>query len=1087
MNDIRKYIEKISPKAFEELCVKYLKKVKGKNYIVRGTRYLKDGGKDIVGFAKNDIPYEVWAECKKHSRSIGLDEISKNVVLVLSKGINELIFFSTSDITPVAKKHISNVSAKYNFSVGFCYGDNLYNELESIVFSTKKTFHRTNCENYLSVISFLSEYEEPERYEETSSIILNRDTVFYIDVYLKNKTHKLISDIKFSISHSNNMEFSIKEYDNDFNISPLCDRIVQIKVNVLNCKENCVISPILIQYKYEDKLQQTTLNPGTVNPTGLIHFPIVSQRTNIFLKQVMEPNLRNPQNKFLVIDIKGGSGVGKTRVIDEIKLLADFNDWNVVHYDGKYIKNFRIIKDMLCNFIGIPYFTGNINFTAKEIRDILRLRGNNADFATYIYDFVYKDVITSEILYYIKDAFFYFLKQPYLDYHNLLIIDNFQELETQVIDFIKDIIYKGITVPAKFVLAISTNTEQIKPEMKPILSDFFDYIIDIPEANKYLYSMGPLEDNEAKLLFIHSLKNLEYYDNFVDLLVHKTGNIPFDIIMQIKYLHEENIVSWNNSQWYITNFDKFDLFINNIPDKSKNLLKKRIHNQKHLFGNNEQSTEYWNTFKLLVKCILFFRGSVPITFINYIKVDEYIISELMDSLFFKYDKEKPNISFYHDNIFRYFSDIKIYNHDAAIADKILRWFELHRNQNIESQDDIIFHCLIDLRRYADAKEIGFEILESKLNIKDYNSMINISNYLLEDNNFNLSKQDEFNIKLYKAEAHRERIDHETGAAEYYELFKLLESGQISMNELTMCKFLKNAINACLNSDKLQHALEVLNYFKSGITTDPYYKFIIFDRFAVVYLGLGNIELSKENIDIAVALAEKSGHDKWRSIAYSDYAYLYYRGYQNKELTKKYFNKAYEVQFSKLDYLNRKAELLQQKAFCDIIDSSNQSARLNINTCISLCDDIKNTYLKGKALNLKGIIEIYDENYNEALHSWGDTIELCQEIKNMPCQIRAYINIGAYFFASNRLTEAINHLELALTLFRKSEFCAAHFRELFINLIRIYYMKDKTEEINKIISECSLPDIFEFYNFLNRSSNAHCEYGILFYNGANYIF
>ena len=109
--NIQKYIHSLTDEEFEQLCTEYLTlHYKNKNITIHGTRLKKDGGKDIVGTAQ-DVPYEIWAECKRHNRALGLEKISKNVILVISKGINELIYFSTSDITRNAVKHVSIVAA----------------------------------------------------------------------------------------------------------------------------------------------------------------------------------------------------------------------------------------------------------------------------------------------------------------------------------------------------------------------------------------------------------------------------------------------------------------------------------------------------------------------------------------------------------------------------------------------------------------------------------------------------------------------------------------------------------------------------------------------------------------------------------------------------------------------------------------------------------------------------------------------------------------------------------------------------------------------------------------------------------------
>ena len=168
--NVKEYVETLSPKSFEQICVEYLKQLKGDQYSIRGTSFIKDGGKDITGKPVNGVPYEIWAECKKHTRSIGLEDISKNVVLVMSYGVNELIFFSTSNITETAKTHISKVASKHDFSVGFYYGDKLYKALESLPIFSKKISVKNN--EKINIETHLSKYKNPEMYEKNDIIKL---------------------------------------------------------------------------------------------------------------------------------------------------------------------------------------------------------------------------------------------------------------------------------------------------------------------------------------------------------------------------------------------------------------------------------------------------------------------------------------------------------------------------------------------------------------------------------------------------------------------------------------------------------------------------------------------------------------------------------------------------------------------------------------------------------------------------------------------------------------------------------------------------------------------------------------------------
>lgn len=49
---------------------------------------------------------------QNHKRNLGLSEIGKNIVLVISKRINKLIYISASSITETAQAEILNVGEK---------------------------------------------------------------------------------------------------------------------------------------------------------------------------------------------------------------------------------------------------------------------------------------------------------------------------------------------------------------------------------------------------------------------------------------------------------------------------------------------------------------------------------------------------------------------------------------------------------------------------------------------------------------------------------------------------------------------------------------------------------------------------------------------------------------------------------------------------------------------------------------------------------------------------------------------------------------------------------------------------------------
>lgn len=1081
---IKKYIETLSPEGFEQICVEYLQLKKGNQYIVQGTKFIKDGGKDIVGKASNDIPYEIWAECKKHTRSIGLEEISKNVVLVMSYGINELIFFSTSNITETAKLHISKVASKHDFSIGFYYGEKLYNELAILpIFSYSSKIQNDNQSINISVN--LSKYKNPESYEKENFIKLTRDTTFYIYITIDNNSSYNMYDVCINIQDNSNMLFHISSYDNNFKLPTSCERIVQIQVDILNLKKILYIPNVEISYKTSDNNEKKSeFYVGNVDPTGLLYFPIISQKTNDYLSNVVQKSI-GKYSDFSLFDIRGISGVGKTRLIKEISKIASFKNWNIINYDGKINKNFAPVKDLLCQLIGLPYLSHNINISPADIKNILTFHNDNMEFSNIIYNFIYKDIYDKETLYYIKNVFTYFLSRPYLSMPNILILDNFQDFNEIVIEFVQDLIEICNSIKTSIIICTSINIEDVPTENCNCIKNYFDFLTACPEDSTHTYIIEPLEINEAKLLFEQTLTNINSKSNLLNVLVSKCGTIPFDIIMQIKAFQDEKIIEWShNNLWYIPDFEKFNILINSAPQGSINLIKRRLKLLKMNLVNSNKK-ESWEMFILITKYIMYFKNSVPISFLQYIDIDEETLIFFTELLFYKFDEDKPTIKFYHDNFYRYFSNIKLYSFDIKVAKQIIEWIEgdeYYKND----YNFVLLKCYIDISNYCKAKPLALKLINGNLNEYNYKSVISICNSILNDNHFELTNIEYFDITISLAEAYRGRVNHKKGAEIYYNLYKKTSDLKLTIPKSKENLFYKNAINSCINSDYLNYAKEILNHFISVQPNDVYYKFLIHDRNAVINLGLGNVNIALNEIFEAEKIANMQDNNIWKSIYLSDMGYIYYRGIQDKKETINCFKNAYNIIKNNIPYPNRKAELLQQYAFVELLNNDIAAAKNDVRESILICNELKETYLKSKAYNLKGIIELHCGNTENAVEIWNNNIELCQNINNHTCQIRTFSNLAAYYLSTHNIKNSIGYLNIALKLMNDSEFSYVHFKELIINYYRIALLKCEDDIIKYIRQTYTDKDLYENFEKLE-DYGYDTEAGLLFFNGANFIF
>ena len=252
---------RLTPEEFECMCYDYIcTKYNNKNsYQLKHTRYIHDGGRDIEITFYDELSYfTIWAECKQHKRNIGLDDIGKNVVLVISKHVHKVIFFSASEITESAKIEISNIGDKLNFHVSFLCGERLINEIKTKPKILEKYFNVTSIDSSLSpketitVTCSVSEFESsfliPIAKQE--QIYLHNGEWFNIYIRLSNQCEEAITDVTIDLLSVND-ELLIEKNKITCNFLGLQeDTIAHFKGKIINVKSYIIDLPkVIINYK----------------------------------------------------------------------------------------------------------------------------------------------------------------------------------------------------------------------------------------------------------------------------------------------------------------------------------------------------------------------------------------------------------------------------------------------------------------------------------------------------------------------------------------------------------------------------------------------------------------------------------------------------------------------------------------------------------------------------------------------------------------------------------------------------------------------------------------------------------------------
>lgn len=1087
--NIQQYINNLTDQEIEELCTEYLKlHYKNKNIAIHGTRLRKDGGKDIVGTAC-DVPYEIWAECKRQNRALGLEKISKNVILVISKGINELIYFSTSDITRNAIKHVSIVAAKHNFSVTFIYGSRLYQEL-SILPRFQYCFEKSDeiIKNDLKISRFFSVFEDTEQYTEGSELVLQRDNIFYIDIYLTNLYNTTVSDVTCILPKMADIIFHIPEIHNNFNLQQGSSRVIQIRAEVLSSYTVKHISNFTLKYKSNNHTYSKKVPGGFIDPTKLIYYPLVGENLQNFLSNKILPLLKDKTaSQIYVLNITGKSGTGKTRLLCEIINSAKSYNFQTLYCDAKKQTGFSILREYLCTCLGLPYATGNISCTLDDFSKIIEEYYGNPKVSDAVFSFVFYEKIDPDILYYLKEALLFFSCNIVGGTPLIWTIDNLQCLDKETLDIIYFLIEHLQESFPEVIFSLSTNTEIMPIEAQGFVNEFLTKINEYEDVVSFAYNCDEMKSNDAKTLYYHAIPNLQGFDYFTHLLINKSGKRPFDIIMLIHWFYDQNLINISTHNMVIPSAKKeIENFIKQIPVKSKEIITRRFELQKHKNFSFCTPLTYFNAFKTVVKSILYFGGETPVDFLTSLNIDDDMLFELSQSLFFKYMDKYPKIVFYHDNIYRYFETYEFYQNDRPLSLQIIKWLNENAWYKSNLRTTTIFDCYIRAFEYEEAVKFGIDSISSEYNKRNFQAIIHIGTKLLKDipksqDTPEKSTDDPFaefmdvstKFRIYYAVADAYRIYQDLSQSVYYykKAYAILQQYSISgFNSIDTCKFFHRYSNACISAADYDDALIILDYFKDYKERNKFYDFIMHNRYSVVYLAMNNIENALSSINKSLEIAIECKESQWESVSYSDKAYIYYRAYEDKEKTILYFSKAVEKHISEKASINRSSEILAQEAFVNLLTDNLEKAEYLANLALNRALEINGTSMEVKSRNLIGIVQYFSGKKEIAFSTWKKDLIISAQRMNKDGMIKLHTNLGAAYILQSKYVLAKEELEQAYVLYQKFKVSPMTHKPLIYNLLLIYNILGDTPKRDKLFTEAYFGNLSSYYNQLISSSH-----------------
>ena len=1050
MFDIKKLLN-CTPLEFEELCCAYAQAKYGDRARVNLTPAQGDGGKDIEIIL---IPTNIinWGECKIHNRNIDLSSIAKNVVLVQSRKICKIIFFSTTDIVYNTKKHIFEVARAHGFEVVFLDRENLFSE-----FAKFKIIQDYDLDNSLFKIDiFAQEFTQNEN--AFNYIQLSKNPVFTLKssnrfsflLLLKNRSF-IPFKAKIAIDNADK-RFKIKILQNKIELAPYSDTLTEICVEA-NIKYGESIK--LPAIKINVSGNQETYDCGELKADFYPEVPFIGQN-NIDSVQAIQNGFVN--DSFNVAEIIGKKGTGKSRAIKEI--TQRFKEAKIFQFCAQNGDTSPILA--LISFIIDLTLNGNGKMNDEVFKALLRSKNFDentvSSFSKY---YASSDTLSANE---INELFNIIIRQLIKKSKKelvLIVFDEINELDINSVRLLSDLIntVSDKKCGIKIIVALNKVKEDNRSNELKILENTLTNLTN--EKKCFAYKCEELDDEDKLLYCLEILGKNE--DRCAKIIVSKYPGSPgtlSDVCNGLLPLErDERIAKLNKS----TDLDK-------------------IHNEliANLFiGKDGDYGKYVETF---CKWLILFQNRVPAKFINEYMNADYL-QKMKKERLIKYNLDTDTYRFYQEYslsvLKSHFNDLK------PEAEIVLQWLDKSNTENVL----VRFICYTVSKRLDEAFKYGFLVLQNEKTDVRIRKRIAETLYYAHAN----FKDKQAHYKIVKSLAHIYLFNNnfKEGVKFFKKAYNLSLNKCIKLEKTETYHIRHEYINSLIHCGRYSDALSTLNSIQESSIESLKHRFLLHNRFGVTNTFLYNTADAENNLQTAMKLALEMNDKFFVSTNYSDLAYLYLKTNQ-KEKAALYFNKAVaEHKACGYSELYRDIEIYEQKAIALALKNKYNKAMSCINRAQDICKRNYRSFSLLKVNFVKAFINVCLGNFETTETIYNECITLAKIFGSDIQLIYANAGLAALYMLQNKGKQVTKIFHKLMCMFEKFEGTGAKL-SILKNFALWFYSKDEAENLNELrsLNFAQLNDYIEKIincNDMSKSFDSKLAQNAANYDGISFLY
>jgi tetratricopeptide (TPR) repeat protein len=997
--------------AFQRLVHDYLRARFGNAVeIKQGPPKGPDGGRDFeLVFQHSHRSYKGYVECKHHRRSIGIETLGKYVVVVIVNHAKELHVVSSSAISGPARAHLVQVMGGMNIDVALIDGPHLESELQKYDVLEKyfpgKMPRRVAASPAEALrvdvhVRANSDFD-PERAEAATEFQSYKDQ-FYLHVLLKNvgAVALRVSTVKIE------SDALLVAAEPIYGAPPEEMFALQDCSIVYGCR---LIAPrdfiddgqVRVSYKVAGRTYTRRVPMPNLSFHSLSEPPLVGETLKRFLTDDVARICRDiHQHQPRLIDVRGVSGVGKTRLLDE--LGARFREAGVatLRFDAMHAGD-NVFRRLLAGLATVPVFEGRLAHTTRELEKILVERGCASKYAEALGKFLVEETSGWKERYAVTEALRHFLRKPVIAVPTAIVIDNVQEFSPQGLDVLLELLEFLKRKSGRVCVVLATNTEAMPAIMRaPVdelqnrLDAWNDGIFRTPVP------VQPLTPEDAKLLLYSILNGIPLEaprpsryspDAVIDAFIAKAGVRALDLVMAVRFLEENGVIKRTGAlRWYIPKFQKFRVALETVPSGSSALIRRRLD------AIREHKPATWTGARDILQHLVAFSGRLPTGFTA--GGDADALDLLLDRGFLRRDAQQGVAAYvaFHDNIFRFLEERRAWQPNRTQGQRIVQW--------IDSQPESVRATLATAHLFnsitagvsdAEVITIGERALSAAEN--DSPAVLRrvgerLDEYLTRSDIERSDFRRYLPIRMRYASVLLLQAAVKEGLQILDDLHDHVRAGAL-LDESDRDEFYHAYVNANLHCARYDTALRILRRRERDLPSDPFAVFRTYDRHGVAATAIGDQKEAALWLNRALKIAK--GNADWQGTAHYDIAYIHVHLTHDANKAKAAFRRslaAYEAMPAKPPW--RQIEAAQIRAFVALLGSDLDAALDEAEAGLWLSSRHNLAYYAVKLLNMVGVVRVMSGDLGTGVEAFEEGMSRAAMSLNARGYWRAIANLGA---------------------------------------------------------------------------------------------